>query len=60
MGAVHWAPEVFNSHAPDLPTMEMLLKTGAELAAAKEALQAKGAEQEAVKEVAKAEPGLGA
>ena len=38
--------------------MEMLLKTGAELAAAKEALQAKGAE--AVREAAKAESGLGA
>ena len=40
--------------------MEMLLKTGADLAAAKGALQAKGAELEAVKEAAKAEPGLGA
>ena len=40
--------------------MEMLLKTGAELAAAKEALQAKGAELEAVREAAKAVSGLGA
>ncbi len=30
MGAVPWAPELFNCHAPDLPNMEMLLKIGTE------------------------------
>tara|TARA_R110001606_G_scaffold261206_5_gene409257 strand:- start:9890 stop:11149 length:1260 start_codon:yes stop_codon:yes gene_type:complete len=30
LGWVHWAPEVFNCHAPDLPNMEMLQKLGTE------------------------------
>ena len=30
MGAIPWAAELFNCHAPDLPTMEMLLRIGTE------------------------------
>ena len=30
LGWVHWAAEVFNCHAPDLPTMEMLVAIGTE------------------------------
>ena len=30
LGWVDWAPEVFNCHAPDLPTMQMLVSIGTE------------------------------